>query len=374
MPEQKSNSDPNPSKKPDDSDFQQQRLKAWQPLLTPAWVISTFIAVGIIFIPIGAMILIYSDRVVEIEIRYDNLQYNSTHRYPPTCVTSPPGCQGGWPECQVLLDLPGNKESCSVDVPVTVTKEMKSPVFFYYKLSNYYQNHRRYVKSRSDVQLRGDSSPSTSNCDPLTSDGFTGKPLYPCGLVAGSIFSDVFSASVLRNGATGPQVLGYYNDTNNPSWQKRGIAWNSDVKTKFGVNDAYLNSPDYSRLSLLNATMPRPDDEDLIVWMRTAGLPTFKKLYRKLEDVSFNEGDVITVKVLNYYPVSSFSGQKAFVFSTTSWLGGKNSFLGWAYITVGIICICLALIFFAKHIISPRKPGNLSHFDWRGPQPKASSN
>lgn len=31
----------------------------------------------------------------------------------------------------------------------------QSNVFMYYGLSNYYQNHRRYVKSRDDSQLNG---------------------------------------------------------------------------------------------------------------------------------------------------------------------------------------------------------------------------
>lgn len=35
---------------------------------------------------------------------------------------------------------------------------MQSNVFMYYGLSNFYQNHRRYVKSRDDRQLNGDSS------------------------------------------------------------------------------------------------------------------------------------------------------------------------------------------------------------------------
>jgi len=33
---------------------------------------------------------------------------------------------------------------------------MKPPIYVYYELSNYYQNHRRYVKSRSSLQLRGE--------------------------------------------------------------------------------------------------------------------------------------------------------------------------------------------------------------------------
>jgi hypothetical protein len=54
------------------------------------------------------------------------------------------------------------------------------------------------------------------------------------------------------------------------------------------------------------------------------------------------------------YDVSSFNGQKWVVLSTTSWLGGKNDFLGWAYIVVGIICFLLALAFSVKQYCSPR--------------------
>merc|ERR1711988_1172584 len=51
--------------RPEDSDFKQQRLKAWQPILTPAWVIGTFLSVGIVFIAIGIAVLIASNDVVE---------------------------------------------------------------------------------------------------------------------------------------------------------------------------------------------------------------------------------------------------------------------------------------------------------------------
>lgn len=35
---------------------------------------------------------------------------------------------------------------------------LQNNVFMYYGLSNFYQNHRRYVKSRDDSQLNGDLS------------------------------------------------------------------------------------------------------------------------------------------------------------------------------------------------------------------------
>lgn len=39
---------------------------------------------------------------------------------------------------------------------MTKKRYMKPPVFVYYELNNYYQNHRRYVKSRSSLQLLGE--------------------------------------------------------------------------------------------------------------------------------------------------------------------------------------------------------------------------
>lgn len=70
----------------------------------------------------------------------------------------------------------------------------KAPVYLYYGLKNFYQNHRRYVKSRDDSQLLGNSIVSQSSlnteCAPYDSNG---TYIYaPCGAIANSLFNGIF--------------------------------------------------------------------------------------------------------------------------------------------------------------------------------------
>ena len=62
----------------------------------------------------------------------------------------------------------------------------------YYGLTNFYQNHRRYVKSRDDNQLRGIlGQQASTDCTPfmeVTENGEK-KTIVPCGAIANSLFS-----------------------------------------------------------------------------------------------------------------------------------------------------------------------------------------
>ena len=76
-------------------------------------------------------------------------------------------------------------------------------VFVYYELENFYQNHRRYVKSRDDKQLLGKvDGGSNSDCSPFAECNSPEEcqngenktlalktPFLPCGAVANSLFS-----------------------------------------------------------------------------------------------------------------------------------------------------------------------------------------
>jgi hypothetical protein len=193
---------------------------------------------------------------------------------------------------------------------------------------------------------------SVDTCDPLE-DGNNGLPLYPCGLIANSKFDDEFLAINVTK-ADGTVIVYDPNPQSvaaNKFWTNTNIAWKSDREDKFKPRALYATETNLSPLTGQNITI----DEELMVWMRTAGLPRFKKLHRIVDSsVSLKSGDSVNFVVLNRFPVAAFNGKKSILFSTTSWMGGKNNFLAYAYFVVGAICIVLAIAFAIKHQCSPR--------------------
>jgi len=389
-----------------DTPFKQQRLPAWQPILTPNWVILTFTLVGLVFLPVGIVLTSQSNAVTELIYQYDGDGADTTT------------------DCKIEASNTG--KDCTITY--TLTEDMKAPVYVYYELENFYQNHRKYVKSLSSVQLRGEdvaTSDLDGYCAPLTTvttgteEGGDEKKLdlNPCGLVANSLFNDVVKlASVTRDGAV--EAI---------TWDETGIAWESDVKSKFSqpvkfekkkctdcascvecdvagwcvggrelvaaadpsgeydaiftANGAQKNAdattctayyyPDDDTTQYLYESYPKivgategVNNEHFIVWMRTAGLPKFRKLYASI-DKDLVKGDVVEVTIENNFDTSSFKGKKSIVLSTVSWFGGKNPFLGQSYIAVGSICLVLAAIFGVKHMISPRKLGDTKYLVWK---------
>ncbi|KAM3571406.1 hypothetical protein VYU27_006569, partial [Nannochloropsis oceanica] len=105
-------------------------------------------------------------------------------------------------------------------------------------------------------------------------------------------------------------------------------------------------------------------NEHFIVWMRTAGLPTFRKLYGKI-DQDLPAGTQLSFVIHPGFEVLSFNGRKHLVLSTVSWFGGANGFLGVSYIVVGAVCLFLAAVFGIKQATCPRKLGDTRYLGWK---------
>lgn len=70
--------------------------------------------------------------------------------------------------------------------------------------------------------------------------------------------------------------------------------------------------------------------------------------------MDLEENDNITVAIHNNYNSYTYGGKKKLVLSTTTWIGGKNRFLGMAYLTVGTLCLFIATVFLLAYLIKPR--------------------
>ncbi|KAM0801152.1 CDC50 family protein-like protein [Usnea florida] len=377
------------SRRPGNTAFRQQRLKAWQPILTPKTVLPLFFIVGIIFAPIGGLLLYASAQVQEISIDYthcrteigNNTDFKSIpSKYVSSSFKSDASCPNDaapkWMQSSINLNYTGgtpvNTSVCSLQF--TIPSNLKPPVLFYYRLTNFYQNHRRYVKSLDSDQLQGDAvhNNSLGSCKPLDTD-HNGKPYWPCGLIANSLFNDTFSNPLQLNAHDSSAQNITYNMTDT------GIAWSSDKAlygpTKYNVSDItpppnwYLRYQNgYTSDNLPNLA----NDEAFQVWMRTAGLPNFSKLAKRNDNETM-QCSTYQVDIQNNFPVDIYGGTKSMVISTRTVMGGKNPFLGIAYVAVGGICIVLGTLFTVTHLIKPRKLGDHTYLSWNNDQPSTAT-
>ncbi|KAI9048379.1 hypothetical protein LZ554_007215 [Drepanopeziza brunnea f. sp. 'monogermtubi'] len=378
------------SRRPANTAFRQQRLKAWQPILTPKTVLPLFFAIGIIFAPIGGGLLYASAQVQEIILDYSRC-YSDAPIYPATAAmdssdvtmhfnrnsSSPNADAPSWSRREINYTYAAGVDvlttRCTINF--TIPNDMKPPVLFYYKLTNFYQNHRRYAKSFHLGQLGGEAISANSidggDCTPLTVETINGvkKPYYPCGLAANSVFNDTFHSPVLLN------VPGSNTDNETYVMQSQtGISWASDRElygpTSYNWTDVLVPPNWVQRFPGGYTDDNHPDlenDEQFQVWMRLAGLPTFSKLAQRNDTATMKTG-TYTLDVDHHFNVTQYGGTKSIVISTRTVMGGKNPFLGIAYVAVGGICILLGTLFTITHLIRPRKLGDHTYLTWNNDQ------
>ncbi|XP_026546241.1 cell cycle control protein 50B [Notechis scutatus] len=329
--------------RPDNTAFTQQRLPAWQPLLSAGTVLPLFFGLGLAFLAVGLGLYFTSEGIQEVELDY----------------TGAPGTNCS--RCANLTNSrnPRRVRSCQCWLQFQLPTAFPLPVCLYYQLSNYFQNNRRYSISRDDEQLSGLTwalHHPAQECKPYQYDS-QGVPIAPCGSVANSLFNDTFE--LFYQQANGSLAL--------VTLDKGGISWWTDTNVKFHNPEPVNNSlckafrgtakpPFWSK----SACELDPNDsnntgfvnEAFIVWMRTAALPTFRKLYARIRHDNFSAALPQGTYHLNIsygYPVLGFHGSKKIILSTLSWMGGKNPFLGIAYLVVGAACLLGGILMTVVH-------------------------
>ncbi|CAM9470346.1 unnamed protein product, partial [Laminaria digitata] len=180
--------------------YYQQTMRSWSMLLTPLRAVGGYLLIGLIFVPLGAFLWGDADSIVDMRHQYD-------------------GEDTALDDCKIT-EYNENK-NCTISF--NITEDVAGPVFVYYELSNFYQNHATYVASVDQDQLLGSTSTSTvdDSCTPLVYNGT--QVLHPCGLIANTLFNDIFTVS------------------SDHEMDETNIAWDSDVADKFVQPDGFVS-------------------------------------------------------------------------------------------------------------------------------------
>lgn len=365
------------SRRPPENSFSQQRLKAVNPVFSFKTVTPILMLIGIIFIPLGGAMWLASHRVEDMMIDYSQCEVEAsrdhwspipakytTYHFKNTKYADVTTAQ--WKldvdETQAYDD---EKNVCRIQFHVP--HKIKGPLYFFYRLEKFHQNHRRYVKSFSEDQIKGTAASVSQikdtvglNCEPLSLDE-NGKKYYPCGLIANSLFNDTFTNTLQAvNGSSSDYQM-----------TTKGIAWKSNgnryKKTKYDYRDI---SPPRNWIKKFpngyNATNV-PDIlkwEEFQNWMFTSGLPNFNKMVMRNDNQAIEEG-IYEVSIGLHFPVLPYKGKKLIFLSQRSAIGGKNYFLGYAWIVCGGICIILSLVLLTARLVKPRKTGDENWLSWK---------
>jgi hypothetical protein len=155
--------------------FVYRKLQAWQPALSPMTAVATILGTGALLLSLGISILVAAHGSVEVSFDYTD---DGVHRGPRNA---------GW-------------------FQITIPKDMDPPIIVQYEIHGMSQGNQHYHKSRSEVQLRGEGEPrlrpdddQLQACHPWISQNE--RVLYPCGMVARSVFTDSFVLRASESGA-----------------------------------------------------------------------------------------------------------------------------------------------------------------------------
>lgn len=276
------------------SKFKQQKLAGWRPIPTISCITIIYLSFALFFIIFGVLILVFTGQVKEIKVRYDKLCYN-------------------------LMVCP---------IQIHINDKMTKPIMIYYQLDDFSQNHRIYMDSKSEKQLKGEQVSKedlekSGECEnkllnkDIGNNNLNGDDVaVPCGLIADSYFRDNFTDWKIDGKDIYPKIT--------------DIAYKSDIK-KYG-NTPYEETTHWTEIK----------DEHFMIWLRPSPFPNPRKIWGKIESIDIEKDSTIYVTIQNN---KYLTHKKYIILSTRNVFGGKNLFLGLFYIIFGVLCLFASITF-----------------------------
>lgn len=225
------------------------------------------------------------------------------------------------------------EESEECEINFDVQKKIKGPVYIYYKLMNFYNNHIEYVKSKNFDQLRGEiisESRANKTCEDFSinkqlkdyqgvNSSLNGrilddyKVLDPCGKIARSLFNDSYQL--------------FFNNSVEIPIKNDSICRKIDKLN-------FKNSLDYMDFQYINK-----EDEHFMNWMNMEIFPNFIKKWGNI-NVDLEKGKY-KLKIYDRWGKKEWDIHKYFVIAKGSDFG-KEKFFG--YVLAISACLTLFII------------------------------
>lgn len=284
-------------------------FRAWRPRPSFTALVAVIGSLGSLFFALGIVIIVYSNSLFEFETRYDSL-------------------------CSLNANCTTEK--------FLISQVVSKPVYVQYRITEFYQNNLRYMRSSVEEQLRDgvllDKS-ALEDCEPYLTNREMSKtisvlnttlnpdePAIPCGLAAYTFFNDTFDLVNLDSGKVYP-----ISDKN--------IAWESDKQYKF--NNIELSK---QWIDMKN--------ERFIIWMKIAPFENFIKTWGVInEDLP---AGIYQFRVSNTWNNLIFGGQKFVILQQVLFFGGRNFFLGGVFVAVGGLSILVVIFLIIRKVTHRR--------------------
>ena len=301
-----------------------QELKSY----TPEWNTKCSLITNLIIIAcslsIGVLLIYYSKKHIEIEIDYTNCIPNQEN------------------------DFRTNNKTCRIQFKIN--EKLKQPIFVYYRLKNFYLNHRKIIESKNWNELRGQDVNTKSSCKDayLMGEMFSKNSPYfinqwghnfseddvasPCGLLARDYFNDTYNIT--------------FNNGSFVEIDETGIA-NNYLKKHF-----FKRRKNYQEVQWIDV-----ENEHFINWMNIETFSNFRKLWGKI-NYDMEPGNYFLI-IYDNYDIARYDAKKSFIIGNAN-VFGVNNMVGYFFIGISIYLVPVILILLSKE----KKEVNISKLKW----------